>query len=80
MSQSFPMNGGDGTSSYANNSSMQGDGLSALKNVIKEAVIKNLEIEKMATFAIADLGCSVGPNTFYAMKAIIEAVQHKYKP
>ncbi|XP_022775872.1 probable S-adenosylmethionine-dependent methyltransferase At5g38100 [Durio zibethinus] len=30
-------------------------------------------------FRLADLGCSVGPNTFTAMQNILEAVQHKYQ-
>jgi hypothetical protein len=31
------------------------------------------------TFRIADLGCSVGPNTFLAVQNIIEAVQFKHQ-
>ncbi|KAF3437769.1 hypothetical protein FNV43_RR20525 [Rhamnella rubrinervis] len=31
------------------------------------------------TFCIADLGCSVGPNTFAAVENIIEAVKSKYQ-
>ncbi|GAV57488.1 Methyltransf_7 domain-containing protein [Cephalotus follicularis] len=30
-------------------------------------------------FRIADLGCSVGPNTFASVKTIVEAVEHKYR-
>lgn len=31
------------------------------------------------TFHIADLGCSVGPNTFFAVENIIEAVKFKFQ-
>ncbi|XP_057764864.1 loganic acid O-methyltransferase-like [Salvia miltiorrhiza] len=76
-----PMNGGDGTHSYSKNSTLQRCGLSAVEDAIKEAVMQNVETDKLlcgsTRFAIADLGCSVGPNTFHAVETIIEAVQHK---
>ena len=52
------------------------------KRLITEAVVEILDIENFAssnTFRIADLGCSVGPNTFFAVQNIIEAVQFKYQ-
>ncbi|KAH6817144.1 hypothetical protein C2S51_000747 [Perilla frutescens var. frutescens] len=79
MAQSSPMIGGNGEYSYKNNSTLQRDGFTAAENVIKEAVVKNLDTEALVssstTFAIADLGCSVGPNTFDAMQTIIETVE-----
>ncbi|KAI3443709.1 hypothetical protein Pfo_000374 [Paulownia fortunei] len=82
MAQASPMNGGDGTYSYAKNSSLQRDGLNAAKDVIKEALIESFDVKTLlsgsSTFTIADLGCSVGPNTFMAMQTIVETVQHKY--
>ena len=55
--------------------------------MIHDAVIDKLHINEILSassshniiFRIADLGCSVGPNTFSAMKNIIEAVQQKYQ-
>ena len=53
-----------------------------MEDAIKEAVMESLDLPKVLcdsnnTFVVADLGCSVGPNTFYAMDTIIEAVQRK---
>ncbi|XP_059658341.1 loganic acid O-methyltransferase-like [Cornus florida] len=51
--------------------------------MIHESIAEKLDIEKFSptsnTFRIADLGCSVGPNTYIAMQNIIEAVEEKYK-
>ena len=53
------------------------------KAILVEAIIENIEIEDTApissTFRIADLGCSTGPNTFFSVNTIIEAVTEKYK-
>lgn len=48
------------------------------------AIVENLDIENQSSpitssFRIADLGCSVGPNTFLAVNNIIEAVAQKYQ-
>ncbi|XP_075663146.1 loganic acid O-methyltransferase-like [Castanea sativa] len=80
--EAYLMKGGDGVHSYANNSSYQGRVNNAAKRLITEAVVEILDIENFAssnTFRIADLGCSVGPNTFFAVQNIIEAVQFKYQ-
>ncbi|GFP95945.1 probable S-adenosylmethionine-dependent methyltransferase at5g38780 [Phtheirospermum japonicum] len=87
MAQISPMNGGDDTFSYVKNSTLQRDGLIAAKDAIKEALTRNLDINALllstTTFTIADLGCSVGPNTFFAAQVIIETVEHtlsQYSP
>ncbi|XP_048329765.1 loganic acid O-methyltransferase-like isoform X2 [Ziziphus jujuba] len=52
------------------------------KEVAKEAILEKLDIgvlNSSKTFGIADLGCSVGPNTFAAVENIIEAVKNKYQ-
>ena len=50
-----------------------------MKDEIKEAVIGSLDAEPRSTkVAIADLGCSVGPNTFFTVQNLIEAVQKKW--
>ncbi|XP_057764838.1 loganic acid O-methyltransferase-like [Salvia miltiorrhiza] len=81
MGESCPMNGGDGTYSYAKNSTGQRDVARAVEDAIKEAVMDNLDLDKLlcgsTRFAVADLGCSVGPNTFYSMESIIKTVQQK---
>lgn len=55
----------------------------AKKNLI-EAISDNLDINNPSlgsfkTLKIADMGCSVGPNTFIATQNIIEAVTLKYQ-
>lgn len=51
-----------------------------LKAMIDEAIIEKLDLEVCvssgpATICLADLGCSVGPNTFIAMQNAIHAIQ-----
>ncbi|KAL8492045.1 hypothetical protein ACS0TY_023602 [Phlomoides rotata] len=82
MAQSSPMNGGDGIYSYNKNSSLQRNGLNAAIELMKEALMENIDVKNLVgdsnTITIADLGCSVGPNTFFAMQTIIDILQHKY--
>ncbi|KAK6249762.1 hypothetical protein SCA6_003767 [Theobroma cacao] len=77
------MTGGDGPNSYAKNSKPQKEAADKAKSVLVEAIIEKLEVEDTpsiaSTFRIADLGCSTGPNTFFSVNTIIEAVTHKYK-
>ncbi|KAF9617732.1 hypothetical protein IFM89_038274 [Coptis chinensis] len=81
---SVAMNGGDGINSYANNSSFQKVAVDGAKGMIREAIKEKLDIQQMfssfpsKTICIADLGCSVGPNTFTAVQNIIEEIEHKY--
>ncbi|KAI3931205.1 hypothetical protein MKW92_036482 [Papaver armeniacum] len=78
----IPMTGGDGRNSYANNSSLQRIVVDRSKSMIEEAIANHLDIQicpSSNTFRMADLGCSVGPNTFIAMKNIIEAIDLKYR-
>ncbi|KAG6411667.1 hypothetical protein SASPL_129751 [Salvia splendens] len=81
MRESSPMNAGDGTFSYTKNSTVQRDAASSVKDTIKEAIMENFDIEKVlgdsTTLTIADLGCSVGPNTVSAMESLLETVEHK---
>ncbi|KAF3450092.1 hypothetical protein FNV43_RR06172 [Rhamnella rubrinervis] len=76
------MNGGDGVYSYAKNSAYQRGVIDVAKNVINETIAENLDIgafNSSKTIRIADLGCSVGPNTFTAVENIIEAVKSEYQ-
>ncbi|GMP59387.1 hypothetical protein CsSME_00022678 [Camellia sinensis var. sinensis] len=69
----FPMNGGDGANSYSKNSRYQGEAINVVKEMIIEAIAKKFDISlsfSSNTIRIADLGCSVGPNTFNAMKRV----------
>ena len=48
--------------------------------IVGEAIVKIVDILKISpstTIRVADLGCSVGPNTFFAMENILEAIELK---
>ncbi|KAI4352140.1 hypothetical protein L6164_006421 [Bauhinia variegata] len=78
---SYPMIGGESPHSYSKNSSHQGRLIEASKDLINEAIEVNLDIETTClsgTIGIADLGCSVGQNTFVAVQNVIEAIKNKY--
>ncbi|CAK7344191.1 unnamed protein product [Dovyalis caffra] len=80
---SWAMVGGDGPSSYAQNSNYQREMADAAKGMIHGEIIEKLDFNdphfnSSNTFRIADFGCSAGPNTFFSVKNIIEAVDHKY--
>lgn len=64
---------------------MQKWGVEAAKALIKESIAKTLDTKRFVsplaastTFRIADLGCSVGPNTFIAVQNIIESLEVKF--
>ena len=52
--------------------------MNAAKQIVSEAIVENLDILKFSpstTVRVADLGCSVGPNTFFAVQNILEAIE-----
>lgn len=50
--------------------------------MIDETITEKLEIQPFLSaskaFCIADMGCSVGPNTFYSVQNILDAVEKKF--
>ncbi|KAK3418779.1 hypothetical protein EUGRSUZ_H03344 [Eucalyptus grandis] len=80
--QVLHMNGGMGESSYANNSLLQRKVLLTTKPIM-EAAVTALFSTAAATFpaslAIADLGCSSGPNTLFAVSEIINIMSNLCK-
>lgn len=79
VSESHPMNGGDGTYSYTKNSYLQRAATNVGKAMMDDAIAEKLDVTSDCTFRIADLGCSVGPNTLIVVQNIIDAVQNKYQ-
>ncbi|CAN4114014.1 unnamed protein product [Withania somnifera] len=79
---SFPMNTGNGPYSYSKNSFLQKEVLDSAKEMVRDAIIRNLDIKIMSsssnTFHISELGCSIGPNTFVAMQHVVEALKDKF--
>ncbi|KAI9075272.1 hypothetical protein K1719_042773 [Acacia pycnantha] len=69
------MNGGIGEASYANNSLLQQKVMSITKPIRDEAIrsIYNGKLPK--SLAIADLGCSLGPNTLFMTREFIETME-----
>ncbi|WCJ33639.1 S-adenosyl-L-methionine-dependent methyltransferases superfamily protein [Euphorbia peplus] len=78
MAEFYPINGGDGTYSYSNNSSLQKQSIKNAKSMIDETIRQKLDVKASNTFRIADLGCSVGPNAFLCVQNIIQEVKLKY--
>ncbi|XP_057485069.1 loganic acid O-methyltransferase-like isoform X1 [Actinidia eriantha] len=79
--KAFPMNGGDGAYSYTKNSYYQRAASYAVKEMLEEAVAEKFDVTSISsssnTIRIADLGCSVGPNTFITMQNLIESMERK---
>ncbi|KAG9449052.1 hypothetical protein H6P81_009017 [Aristolochia fimbriata] len=78
--ESYSMNRGDGPTSYFHNSQYQRECVDVSNVLISEAIANNITLEELSsisTFHIADLGCSVGPNTFSVVQNIIAALEHK---
>ncbi|KAK6127693.1 hypothetical protein DH2020_038567 [Rehmannia glutinosa] len=76
------MAGGDGIQSYTNNSSFQKMAIDYAKPLIQKSIADSIQPTNSPTsmtFRVADLGCSVGPNTFIAVDNILEAVKLKYQ-
>ncbi|KAL6561285.1 hypothetical protein OROMI_016886 [Orobanche minor] len=83
MAESFAMNGGDGIYSYTKNSEHQKKCSISIQGRLQEAINKGFDTVTLASlsgnkFCLVDLGCSVGPNTFFNMKTIIDAIQKKH--
>ncbi|KAI4379095.1 hypothetical protein MLD38_005433 [Melastoma candidum] len=78
VAEPYVMNGGEGAFSYAKNSYFQKATTSDLKAMVDTVIADHLEITDVSDpIRVADLGCSVGPNTFQAMQNVVEAVQSK---
>ncbi|RVX16600.1 Salicylate carboxymethyltransferase [Vitis vinifera] len=74
VAQVLCMKGGNGDTSYANNSLVQKKVICLTKPIIEDA-ITNLYCNNFpASLCIADLGCSSGPNTFFAVLEVVTIV------
>ncbi|CAI9096080.1 OLC1v1032151C1 [Oldenlandia corymbosa var. corymbosa] len=79
MEGSIVMNGGEGPKSYFRNSKLQKIFLDGAMILLMNSIEESLDLKnRTKIFSIADLGCSTGPNTFFCVNHMIEAVQQKY--
>ncbi|KAL1803387.1 hypothetical protein ACET3Z_032034 [Daucus carota] len=79
MEYNVAMNGGDGPNSYTQNSKIQEESFDVTKSLLIGCIRDHLDIQKSCkVFRIADLGCSVGPNTFSCVNTIIQEVKLKF--
>ncbi|GAB4848544.1 hypothetical protein Ancab_003250 [Ancistrocladus abbreviatus] len=74
VEKSFHMTGGDGDTSYALNSSVQKKIADMVKHITLETVQQLYLRTTPERLAIADLGCSSGPNTFSIIRDLYQAV------
>ncbi|ONK79187.1 uncharacterized protein A4U43_C01F3810 [Asparagus officinalis] len=68
------MKQGLGEASYAQNSSLQKKSIDALQHIINNSAIDAYTSQTPETLAMADLGCSSGPNTLSIIRTIIDAI------
>ncbi|TKY65388.1 7-methylxanthosine synthase 1 [Spatholobus suberectus] len=73
---SFHMNGGKGERSYANNSSLQRTIIRKTRSILEEAITRLYCNSSPNCMKVADLGCSVGPNTLFVTSNIIDIVDN----
>ncbi|KAK8626801.1 hypothetical protein V6N13_134432 [Hibiscus sabdariffa] len=75
MEQVLHMNGGDGKTSYANNSTIQKQGMHKAKPMLEDSIKMLYSSNNFPKcLKIADLGCSSGPNTLSLVREIVDAV------
>ncbi|KAK8606747.1 hypothetical protein V6N13_052509 [Hibiscus sabdariffa] len=80
VGQVLHMNGGVGETSYANNSLVQQKVITMTKPITVDAITKLYCSSYPVAIAIADLGCSSGPNTLLVVSELIKAVDsHRRK-
>ncbi|XP_057420276.1 S-adenosyl-L-methionine:benzoic acid/salicylic acid carboxyl methyltransferase 3-like [Lotus japonicus] len=75
VTQVLHMNGGFGEASYANNSLVQQKVISLTKPIREEAITSLYCTTFPRSLAIADMGCSSGPNTLFVVSETIKVVE-----
>ncbi|XP_058100073.1 probable jasmonic acid carboxyl methyltransferase 2 [Magnolia sinica] len=71
------MNGGDGETSYANNSTVQERAISKAKTIVEDSAVALYCTTLAKSLGIADMGCSSGANTLLVVSEIIDAIDRK---
>lgn len=81
---SCPANGGHGSHSYSKNSYYQKSFVDIVRIKIEEEIKQKFNTTDLIssssnTIRLADLGCATGPNTFWTMQYIIDAMKSNLK-
>ncbi|XP_042506694.1 S-adenosyl-L-methionine:benzoic acid/salicylic acid carboxyl methyltransferase 3-like [Macadamia integrifolia] len=71
------MKGGIGHSSYHTNSLLQKRVITITKPITEEAILDLYSTRLPKKLAIAELGCSSGPNTLFVVSVLIDAINKK---
>ncbi|XP_077210592.1 putative jasmonic acid carboxyl methyltransferase 1 isoform X2 [Tasmannia lanceolata] len=71
------MIGGEGDTSYANNSTIQRTAINKVRPIVEEAILDLYCISFPKKLIMADLGCSSGPNAPLVLSNIIDAISMK---
>ncbi|KAL9241655.1 hypothetical protein vseg_015742 [Gypsophila vaccaria] len=74
----FHMKGGHGENSYSTNSSLQKKASEMVKHLTTETIQEMYLSTTPQNLAIADMGCSTGPNTLSIIKDLYHAVETAY--
>ncbi|KGN50765.1 loganic acid O-methyltransferase [Cucumis sativus] len=78
---SCPANGGHGSHSYSKNSHYQKSFVDIVRIKVEEEIKENFNTTHLIsssssnTIRLADLGCATGPNTFWTMQYIVNAIK-----
>ncbi|XP_054822739.1 S-adenosyl-L-methionine:benzoic acid/salicylic acid carboxyl methyltransferase 1-like [Prosopis cineraria] len=75
VAQVLHMNEGTSQTSYATNSLIQQKAMSLTKSIKEEAITGVYKTTLASSLAIAELGCSSGPNALFAIQQLIKAVE-----
>ncbi|KAK2635556.1 hypothetical protein Ddye_030348 [Dipteronia dyeriana] len=72
-------------STHKDKTMMLRSAINVSKKEVDDAITRKLDVKALLsstfsnTIRIADCGCAVGPNTFYAMQDLIETIKHIYQ-
>ncbi|KAF8405266.1 hypothetical protein HHK36_010167 [Tetracentron sinense] len=75
VQQVLHMVGGEGETSYANNSAFPRKVISKVKPIIEETIVDLYCTTFPQNLVISDLGCSSGPNTLLVISEIIDVIE-----
>ncbi|XP_047306778.1 indole-3-acetate O-methyltransferase 1-like [Impatiens glandulifera] len=79
LERTLSMKGGNGESSYANNSQAQAIHARSMLHLLEETLDRIKLRSPESPFVVADLGCSSGSNTIYIIDVIVKHMVKRYE-